>query len=130
MAQEPDATALNQAQDAQRQSEAVHQKTIEDLANLGRVINMDMAGLGVSLGAVTPEMLVEEVGRLPSTGRELELAMARRGVYRVLTMFESHYQGLYCMALSGGWVLASPTRSAMSWKKTAPPSPATWLTPP
>jgi hypothetical protein len=50
-----------------------------------------------------PETLVEEVGRLPSVVRELELATARRAVHRVLAMFESHYQGLDRMALSGGW---------------------------
>jgi hypothetical protein len=30
---------------------------------------------------------------------------ARRVVHRVLAMFESHYQGLDRMALSGGWTL-------------------------
>jgi hypothetical protein len=49
-----------------------------------------------------PETLVEEVGRLASVVRELELATARRAVHRVLAMFESHYQGLDRMALSGG----------------------------
>jgi hypothetical protein len=62
-----------------------------------------MAELGVSLGTVMPETLVEEVGRLPDVVRELELATARRAVHRVLAMFESHYQGLDRMALSGGW---------------------------
>jgi hypothetical protein len=61
------------------------------LAKLGRAINMAMAGLGVSLGPVMPDMLVEEVGRLPDMVRELELATAQRAVHRVLTMFESHY---------------------------------------
>jgi hypothetical protein len=62
-----------------------------------------VAGLGVSLGPMTPEMLIEEVGRLPGVVRELELSMTRRTVHRVLTMFESHYQGLDRTALSGGW---------------------------
>jgi hypothetical protein len=62
-----------------------------------------MAGLGVSLGPMTPETLIEEVGRLPGMVRELELSMARRAVHRVLAMFESHYQGLDRMVLSGGW---------------------------
>jgi hypothetical protein len=31
-----------------------------------------MAGFGVSLGPMTPEMLIEEVGRLPDVVRELE----------------------------------------------------------
>jgi hypothetical protein len=83
--------------------EATRQKTIEDLAKLGRVMSKAMAGLGVSLGLVTPETLVEEVGRLPGVVRELELATARQAVHQVLAMFESHYQGLDRMALSGGW---------------------------
>jgi hypothetical protein len=62
-----------------------------------------MAQLSVSLGPVTPEMLIEEVGRLPSMVRKLELTMARWAMHRVLAMFESHYQGLDHMALSGGW---------------------------
>jgi hypothetical protein len=56
----------------------------------------------MSLGPVTPETLVEEVGHLPGAVRELELATARRAMHRVLSMFESHYQGLDHMALSGG----------------------------
>jgi hypothetical protein len=64
-----------------------------------------MTGLDVSLGPVTPETLIEEVGHLPGVVRELELTTARRAVHRVLTMFESHYQGLDRMALSGGWAL-------------------------
>jgi hypothetical protein len=62
-----------------------------------------MAGLGVSLGPRTPETLIEQVGRLPIVARELELSTAYRAVHRVLAMFESHYQGLDRMALSGGW---------------------------
>jgi hypothetical protein len=89
MAREHDATALNQARDAQRKFEATRQKNIEDLAKLGRAVSTAMAGLGVSLGPVTPEMLVEEVGRLLDVVWERELAMARRVVHRVLAMFES-----------------------------------------
>jgi hypothetical protein len=62
-----------------------------------------MAGLGVPLGPMTPETLIEEVGRLPGVVRELELTTGRRAVHRVPAMFESHYQGLDCMVLSGGW---------------------------
>jgi hypothetical protein len=62
-----------------------------------------MARLGVSLGPMTPEMLIEEVWRLPGVVRELELTTARCVVHRVLAMFELHYQGLDRMALSGGW---------------------------
>jgi hypothetical protein len=61
-----------------------------------------MAGLGVSLGPQTPETLIEEVGRLPSVLRELELSTARHAVHRILAMFESHYQGLDHTMLSGG----------------------------
>jgi hypothetical protein len=50
-----------------------------------------MAALGVSLGPRTLEMLIEEVGRLPSVVRELELSTARRAVHRVLAMIESQY---------------------------------------
>jgi hypothetical protein len=52
---------------------------------------------------MTPDTLIEEVGRLPGVVRELELSTAHRAVHRVLTMFESYYQGLDRMALSGGW---------------------------
>jgi hypothetical protein len=103
MAQEQDAIALNQAQNAQRESEATRQRNIEDLAKLGRSISTVMVGLGVSLRPVMPETLVEEVGHLPDMFRELELATAQRVVQQVLTMFESHYQGLGRMALSGSW---------------------------
>jgi hypothetical protein len=103
MAQEQDAVALNQARNAQRESEAAHKTRIEDLARLGRAISTVMAGLGVPLGLVVPETLVEEVGRLLGVVRELELAIARQTVHRVLTMFESHYEGLDCMAPRGGW---------------------------
>jgi hypothetical protein len=65
----------------------------EDLAKLGRAISMVMTGLGVSLGSVLPDTLVEQVGRLPNVFQEVELSTTRRAVHRVLTMFESHYQG-------------------------------------
>jgi hypothetical protein len=66
-----------------------------------------MATLCVSLGPRTPETLIEEVGRLPGVVRELELTTARCVVHRVIAMFESHYQGPDCTALSGGWVLGA-----------------------
>jgi hypothetical protein len=69
MAQEQDATALNQARDAQRKLEAIIQKVIEDIAKLRRAMSPAMAGLGVSLGPVTPETLIEEVKRLPGGPR-------------------------------------------------------------
>jgi hypothetical protein len=36
-----------------------------------------MAGLGVTLGPMTPEILIEEVGHLLGVVRELELTTAR-----------------------------------------------------
>jgi hypothetical protein len=103
MSREQDAATLSQARDAQRKSEAVSQKAIGDIAKLGRAMSTAMAGLGVPLGPMTPETLIEEVGRLPGVVRELELTTAWHTVHRVLAMFESHYQGLDRMALSGSW---------------------------
>jgi hypothetical protein len=55
-------------------------------------------------GGPTPtERLLEEVGCLPEVIKERELSTARRVVHLVLTMFESNYQGLDRVALSGGW---------------------------
>jgi hypothetical protein len=42
--------------------EEAHKANIEDLAKLGRAIGTAIAGLGVSLGPVLPDTLVEEVG--------------------------------------------------------------------
>jgi hypothetical protein len=103
LSREQDAIALSQARDTQRKSEAISQKAIGDITKLGRVMSSAMAGLGVSLGPMTPETLIEEVGCLPGMVRELELSTARRAVHRVLAMFEPHYQGLDHTALSGGW---------------------------
>jgi hypothetical protein len=89
-----------------------------------------MAALGVPLGPRTPETLIEEVECLPGVVRELELSTARRAVHRVIAMFELHYQGLDCMALSGSWAQALLMSSAMSWRRTALLSPARWPTPP
>jgi hypothetical protein len=93
VSRERDATALSQARGAQRKSEAISQKAIGDIAKLKRAMSSAMAGLGVSLGPMTSETLIEEVGRLPGVVRELELSTARHAVHRVLAMFESHYQG-------------------------------------
>jgi hypothetical protein len=103
MTREQDAIALNQARDAQRNSEANSQKVIEDIARLARAMSVAMARLGVSLGPMMLETLIEEVGHLPSVVRELELTTAQRAVHRALAMFESHYQGMNRMALSDGW---------------------------
>jgi hypothetical protein len=103
VSREQDAATLSQARDAQRKSEAISEKAIGDIAKLGGVMSSAMAGLGMSLGPRTPETLIEEVGCLPGVVRELALSTARRAVHWVLTMFESHYQGLDRTALSGGW---------------------------
>jgi hypothetical protein len=103
VSREQDAAAQTQARDAQRKSEAISENVIRDIAKLGRVMSSAVAGLGVLLGLRTAETLIEEVGRLPGVVRELELSTALRAVHRVLAMFESHYQGLDRMVLSGGW---------------------------
>jgi hypothetical protein len=103
VSRELDAAAQSRACDAQRKSEAISQKANGDIAKLERVMSSAMAGLGVSLGPMTPETLIEEVGRLPGVVRELEFSTARHAVHQVLAMFESHYQGLDRMVLSGGW---------------------------
>jgi hypothetical protein len=103
VSREQDVAALSQALDAQRKSKAISQKAIGDKAKLGRAMSSAMAVLGVSLRPMTRETLIEEVRCLPGMVRELELSTAHRAVHRVLTMFESHYQGLDRMALSGGW---------------------------
>jgi hypothetical protein len=103
VSREQDTAALSQARDAQRRSEAISQKATGDIAKLRRAMSSAMAGLGMLLGPMTPETLIEEVGRLPGVVRELELSTARRAVHQVLAMFESHYQGLDRTVLSGGW---------------------------
>jgi hypothetical protein len=73
VSREQDATALSQAQDAQRKSDANSEKVIGDIAKLGRAMSSAMAGLDVSLGPMTPETLIEEVRHLPGLVRDLEL---------------------------------------------------------
>jgi hypothetical protein len=58
MAREQDTVALNQARNAWSESEEVRMVNIEDLAKLGRAISTVMAGLGMPLWPVLPEMLV------------------------------------------------------------------------
>jgi hypothetical protein len=72
---------LSQARDAQRKSKAISQKVIGDIAKLGRAMSTAMVGLGVTLGPMTPETLIEEVERLPGVLRELGLTTARRSVH-------------------------------------------------
>jgi DNA repair exonuclease SbcCD ATPase subunit len=105
---EQDAAALSQARDALRKSEAISEKAIGDVAKLGRTLSSVMAVLGVPFGPWTPETLIEEVGRLPGMVQELELSMAHRTVHRILTMIESHYQGLDRTVPSGGWAPEIP----------------------
>jgi hypothetical protein len=100
---EQDAVALGTARDARHKAEVISEKDIGDIAKLRRAMSSDMAALGVPLGPRTPKTLIEEVGRLPGVVRELKLSTAHRTVHQVITMFESHYQGLDRMVLSGGW---------------------------
>jgi hypothetical protein len=46
---------------------------------------------------------MEQIRRLPCEVKERELSTARKVVHWVLTMFDSHYQGLDRTSLSGGW---------------------------
>jgi hypothetical protein len=62
---------------AQSKSEAISQKVIGDIAKLRRAMSTAMAGLGVMLEPMTPEMLIKEVGRLLGVVRELGLTTAR-----------------------------------------------------
>jgi hypothetical protein len=94
---------LSQARDAWCKSEAISEKAIGDIAKLDRVMSSAMDALGVLPDPQTPKTLIEEVGHLPGVVRELELSTARRVVHRVITMFESHYQGLDRTTLSGAW---------------------------
>jgi hypothetical protein len=89
-----------------------------------------MVVLGVSFGPRTPEMLIEEVVRLPSMVRELELSTAHCVVHQILAMIESQYQGLNCTTLSGSWAPGIPMTIATSWNRTAPPLLARRPTPP
>jgi hypothetical protein len=100
---EQDAVALSQARDARCKAEVISEKAIWDISKLGRAMSSAMAALSVPLGPRTPETLIEEVRCLPGMVRELELLTARHAVHRVIAMFESYYQGLDRMALSGGW---------------------------
>jgi hypothetical protein len=49
---------------------------IEDVAKLVRAISTVMAVLGISLGPVLPDTLIEEIGRLPGVIREFDLSTA------------------------------------------------------
>jgi hypothetical protein len=77
MAREQDAAALSQARDAQRKSEVISQKVIGDISKLRMAMSTAMAGLGMTLGPMTPKTLIEEVERLPGVVRELKLMTAR-----------------------------------------------------
>jgi hypothetical protein len=103
MAREHVAVELGHVRSAQCESEEAHKLNILDLAKLARAIGIVMTGLGIPFSSILPDRLVEEVGLLSGVIKELELSTAQRAVHRVLTMFESHYQELDRMALSGGW---------------------------
>jgi hypothetical protein len=54
------------------------------------------------------QTLEDRVGLLPGVVKERELTTARKVVHQVLTMFDSHYKGLDCKALSSGWAPGYP----------------------
>jgi hypothetical protein len=103
MARKQAAVVLELARNARRESEESHKVNIQDLAKLVRAIGVVMTELGIPLGQMLLNRLLEEVGRLPEVIKERELSMAQRPVHRVLAMFESHYQGSDRMALSVDW---------------------------
>jgi hypothetical protein len=78
-----------------------------EYAKLGKLLSQVLTKLGVSVRLMLPETLLKEVERLPEVVKERELSTARRVVHRVLALFDSHYQGLDCMALSGSWAPGS-----------------------
>jgi hypothetical protein len=103
MAREQVAVELEQGRDARCESEESRKVNVKDLAKLTRAIGIVMIGLYVPFAPMLLDRLLKEVRRLPEVIRERELSTARRAVHRVLAMFESHYQGLDCTTLSGGW---------------------------
>jgi DNA repair exonuclease SbcCD ATPase subunit len=125
---EQDAATLNQAREARHKAEAITEKAIGDVTKLGRSLSSAMIALGVSFGLRTPETLIEEVGRLPGVVRKLELSTARRAVHQILTMIESHYQGLDRTTLSGGWAPGISDDQCRELEMDCAASPARWLT--
>jgi hypothetical protein len=111
-------------------SKAISEKAFGDVTKLGRMLSSAMAALGVSLGPRTPETLIEEVGRLPGMVRELELSTARRAVHQILTMIESHYQGLDRTTLSGGWAPGIPDDQCNELEQNCAASLVRWPMPP
>jgi hypothetical protein len=78
-----------------------------EYAKLGKLLSQVLTKLGVSVRLMLPETLLKEVERLPEVVKERELSTAQRVVHRVLALFDSHYQGLDCMVLSGSWAPGS-----------------------
>jgi hypothetical protein len=76
---EQDAAALNQSREARHNLEAIAKKAIGDVTKLGRSLSLAMVALGVSLGPRTPEVLIEEVGRLPGVVRARVVDGSSRG---------------------------------------------------
>jgi hypothetical protein len=76
MAQEQVAVELEQARSARCESEASRETSILDHAKLVRAIDRVLSGLGIPMGPMLPDMLLEEVGRLPKVIREWELSTA------------------------------------------------------
>jgi hypothetical protein len=82
-------------------------QSILEYAKLGKLLVQVLSGLGVAIGLMLPDMLVKLVERLLELIKERELSTAQKVVLWVLTMFNSYYQGLDRMALSGGWAPGS-----------------------
>jgi hypothetical protein len=66
-----------------------------------------LSELGVPVELMLPDTLMKQVECLPEVVKGWELSTARKVVHRVLAMFDSHYQGLDRMALSGVWAPGS-----------------------
>jgi hypothetical protein len=102
-AQEQFMTEPEQAKNARRESETSRKVSIMEHAKLEIVIGGVLSELGIPVGPILPDALLKLVERLPKVIKEREISTTRRVVHRVLSMFNSHYQGLDRMVLSGGW---------------------------
>jgi hypothetical protein len=91
--------------------------SILENTNLGRSVGTALSGFSTLGGPTLAERLLQEVRRLSEMIKERELSTARRVVLWVLTMFDSHYQGLDRMALSGGWSPGVSDATAINLRK-------------
>lgn len=84
-------TELEDSRRARRESRELCQQDILDRAKFEQFVGQILLELGIPLGPMFPEMLLEQVGRLPGVVKERELSSARKVVHQVVTMFGSHY---------------------------------------